>query len=262
MRIELDGDGARLTLEFPSREEMRSFFDRAVSEGGLLVPVERELAFRQPVTLCACTGDGASFECAAEVSGVSPTSEGGFATALLLGSWGAAESERLKLALAVGARTGAREAEPEPEASGPAGETRGTSPIHRIRSMTPPERTRLARKADRIERQILLKDNSPQVLQALLLNPRVESKDVVRLVKSTHTNAPLLKRIVEDGRWGQNQEILGLVARNPKTPSPVAIRLIEKLRTSDLRFMAKMSSGVRENIRRAVLREYLKRSGR
>lgn len=263
MKSEIDSEAGELTLEFPSRDEMRFFFEQAVAEGGLLVSLDAELGFRRQLGLRARSGDGVEFECRAEVSGVSKTSSGEFATALLLDSWSSVDAERLKLALAAGAR-----AEPAPGGTADAaeesaaGETRGTSPMHRIRSMTPPERTRLARKANRVERQILLNDNSAQVLQALLANPRLEGKDVVRLVKSTHTNAPLLKRIVEDGRWGQNQELLGLVAKNPKTPSPVAIRLVEKLRTSDLRFMAKLSSGVRENIRRAALREYLRRTGR
>ncbi len=262
MRIEFDREAGEVTLGFDDREEVRSFFERAVSEGGVLVELSDQPAFRQEVTIQARSDDGVDFACRAEVSGVSKTAAGKYATALLLGGWGAAETERLKLALATASSprrsTTAADADLEEEA----GETRGTSPIHRIRAMNPNQRTILARKADRVERQILLKDSSPQVLQALLLNPRVEGKDVVRVVKSTHTTGALLKRIVEDGRWGKNQEVLGLVAKNPKTPSPVALRLIEKLRTSDLRFMAKISSGVRDNIRRAALREYMRRTGR
>ncbi len=264
MRTELDTEAGVLTIGLGSRERARRFFERAVGEGGFLVHLRSRLGFRQEIRVRATTDDGFEFACRAEVSGVSSVASGRFATALLLGGWGAREAERLELALGAASHAEAATAAASDEGGGtsaPAGETRGTSPIHRIRAMNPPQRTLLARKADRVERQILLKDNSPQVLQALLANPRIESKDVVRLVKSTHANAPLLKRVVEDGRWGKNQEILGLAAKNPKTPSPVALRLIEKLRTSDLRFMAKLSSGVRENIRRAALREYLRRTG-
>ena len=140
-------------------------------------------------------------------------------------------------------------------------ETRGVAPIYRIQQMNPNEKARLATRAGRQERQILLRDSSPLVLQSLLSNPRIESKDILRIVKSTHANAGLLKRIAEDGRWGKNQEILAHVARNPKTPPPLATRLMDRLRTSDLRLMSKMSSGLREDVRRAALREYLRRSG-
>jgi hypothetical protein len=141
------------------------------------------------------------------------------------------------------------------------GETRGVAPIYRIQQMNPNEKARLAARAGRQERQILLRDSSPLVLQSLMSNPRIESKDILRIVKSTHANAGLLKRIAEDARWGKNQEILAHVARNPKTPPPLATRLMDRLRTSDLRMMGKMSSGLREDVRRAALREYLRRSG-
>ena len=264
MRTELDLEAGVLTLGFKSRDRVRAFFERSVGEGGFLLHLTSRLGFRKELRLEATADDGFEFSCRAEVSGVSSVASGRFATAFLLHAWSAGEAERLRLAL----RTSPRQAEAEPaeseaadEEPAAAGETRGTSPIHRIRAMNPPQRTLLARKADRIERQILLKDNSAQVLQALLTNPRIESRDILQIVKSTHTNAPLLKRIVDDARWGKNQEILALVAKNPKTPSPVAVRLVDKLRTSDLRFMGKINSGLRENVRRAALREYLRRSG-
>ena len=73
--------------------------------------------------------------------------------------------------------------------------------------------------------------------------------------------APILQRIASDSRWNGNQEILALVARHPKTPSVFASRLLPSLRTSDLRMMAKMSSGLREIVRKAALREYMRRTG-
>jgi len=50
--------------------------------------------------------------------------------------------------------------------------------------------------------------------------------------------------------------------RNPHAPTLVATRLVDKLRTSDLRQMAKMSSGLKEAVRKAALLEYTKRSSR
>ena len=96
--------------------------------------------------------------------------------------------------------------------------------MHRIRTMNPNQRTMLARKADRVERQILLKDTSPQVLQALLSNPRIEGKDILRIVKSTHTAAPVLKRVAEDPRWAPVRELRD--AQDPLTDEALA-KLIE-----------------------------------
>ena len=41
----------------------------------------------------------------------------------------------------------------------------------------------------------------------------------------------------------------------------LATRLLPALRTSDLRTMAKMSTGLKEVLRKAALREYMKRTG-
>jgi hypothetical protein len=286
MNVTLKRSCGELELGLPDRAGAREFFDAARSQGGFLVTLDSELRFRESVRVTVRTEDGFELSFDGEVSGVSRTGAGGFATAFLMTQWGLALDEQLGAALG-GLRSAASGPTPEPppklppdpatepapeaERAGggsppaapkPVGETRGASPMHRIRTMNPNQRTMLARKADRVERQILLKDTSPQVLQALLSNPRIEGKDILRIVKSTHTAAPVLKRVAEDPRWGKNQEILAVIAKNPKTPSPQAIRLVEKLRTSDLRWMAKMSSGVRETIRRAALREYLRRTGR
>lgn len=284
MRVVFDRSRAVLDLRLANRSAARDFFAAARGEGGFLVSLEAELRFRDAIEVRVRTDDGFELSFTGEVSGISKTRTGDYATAILLTRWGLTEDEQLGAALASGGSTAAQvptgrlvdeapaeasseEAETEevggtrPEAPRPVGEARGASPMHRIRTMNPNQRTVLARKADRVERQILLNDTSPQVLQALLANPRIEGKDVLRMVKSTHAAAPMLKRIAEDPRWGKNQEILAVIAKNPKTPAPQAVRLVEKLRTSDLRWMAKMSSGVRETVRRAALREYLRRTG-
>lgn len=143
---------------------------------------------------------------------------------------------------------------------GAEGEVRGTSPAFRIKAMNPNERARLAMKASKTERQLLRRDGSPQVLLNLLSNPRVEAEDVLAIVKSTHTNAGLLDRVAKDRRWSRNVEIRTAVVKNPKTPSPTAIRLLESLRTEDLRQLARIGA-LRETVRREALRVYMKRTG-
>jgi hypothetical protein len=142
----------------------------------------------------------------------------------------------------------------------PEGENQGASPIHRIRELNVGQRAMLAMKASRIERRILLRDGSPQVLQNLLVNPQIEAKEILQLVKSTYVTGAILQRVVGDPRWGKNLEVMTAVVRHPQTPSLLAVNLVERLRTSDLRMMAKMAGGLREGVRRAALKEYLKRT--
>ncbi len=116
--------------------------------------------------------------------------------------------------------------EPEKDHS----EMTGVPPIVRIRRMNVRERMHLATKADRTERAALLRDGSPQVLTGLLTNPRIGAEKAL--------------------------------VRNPKTPAPIALRLVGSLPTEELRKLAKIQSGLREELRKAALRVYLKRSQR
>lgn len=263
MDARMSPETGTLELQAGSLDEARDFLDQAVRDGGFMVSLDRELPVLEPLDVRLSAGVGFELRFAARVVQRFDTATARYGTAFELLDWG--ESQERELERQLGAsRQGQPEApagggpEPDPEDTT---EMRGSSPIHRIRALNPSQRARLATRADRTERQILLRDNSAQVLQSLLVNPRLDRREVLRLVKSTHVTGAILKRVIEDGRWSKNPEILAQVARNPKTPSPIAVRLMGELRTSDLRWMAKMSSGLRENIRRAALREYLQRTG-
>jgi len=135
------------------------------------------------------------------------------------------------------------------------------SPMFKIKKMNPSERFILATKASRVERQILLRDTSPQVLLGLLQHPRIEPKEVIEILKSSFATGAVMEQVARNHKWMQNPEIPALIAKSPKTPQPLAIQLLEMLRTPDLRVMAK-STGLREGIRKAALKVYTKRIGK
>jgi hypothetical protein len=99
------------------------------------------------------------------------------------------------------------------------------------------------------------------VLLSLLANPRLESTDVLAIVKSTHASSGVLQRVAKDRRWMSNKEVQAAIVRNPKTPTPIAIQLVDNVPTPELRQMAKMGS-LRETVRRAAFRAYTKRTSR
>ena len=232
----------RLRLRFDDDEALAAFHVTLAEQNGMMVPLPVELDLYSEATVELNVNAGKRLEFEVEVAQAFARPSGDWDTAFLA-------SSVPKLA-------------PAREEDQDESETFGTAPVFRIQKMNPNEKARLATRGGKQERQVLLRDSSPMVLQSLLANPRLEAKEVLRIVKSTHANAGLLKRIAEDGRWGKNLEILAAVARNPKTPPPLAVRQMERLRTSDLRVMGKMSSGLREDVRRAALREYLRRSKR
>ena len=231
--------GSELTLSFEQESELEGFVVRARADSGFVVPLAVRLDLYQKLTVRLVGGGEIRRELEAEVAQVFTGAEGEHRTAFLV--------DPSSLAT-------------RPARGEHAGEVDGTSPLFQIKKMNPSQKARLAARAGRSERQILLRESSAQVLQGLLVNPRIEGKEILQIVKSTHANAAILQRVASDARWGKNPEVLATVAKNPKTPVPFATRLIEKLRTSDLRLMAKMQSGMREVIRRAALREYLRRT--
>lgn len=269
MKAELDREARSLGLRFESVGEAREFAAGVGRESGFVVQLARSLALHHEIRvelILAHGPEGESAEAAGAQSGRLPTGElvarvaqvfdkgyGRHGTALIVEDAGAPERWLDEL-------TGETEA-PQPVDAALAGEMRGTSPIHRIRQMNPRQRAILALKAGRTERRILLRDKSPQVLQNLLANPRVDAEEVLQIARSSHVVAPLLQRIAGDSRWNGNREILAIIARHPKTPSLLAARLMPSLRTADLRTMARMSSGLREMVRKAALREYMRRTG-
>lgn len=135
-------------------------------------------------------------------------------------------------------------------------EVTGASIAVEIRRMNVSQRLRLASKASRLERQVLLRDNSPQVLMGLLTNPRIDEQEVRELVRSPYAASGVLQHVAKDRRWSNSYEIRLALVKSPKTPTPLAQRLLPTLRKPDLQALAK-SPNVREAIKGAALRLYL-----
>lgn len=261
MRFTFDGSADRLTVDLDSLGEGEGFFDRAERQEGFLAELPRALPRGKEVEVVIAAPGGFEVTVPATVLHVfgDPSTSEAFTTALELAGGGAAARAELGRRLASaggGDRSGA--AEPEPE---PVGETLGASPIHRIRAMTPPERARLARKANRIERQILLRETAPLVMMALLQNPHLEADDVVQMIKSPYAPPGVLKRVAGDRRWASNPDVRLVLVRNPQTPTPLAVRLLPGLPTRALQVLAR-GGEAREELRKAALKVYLKRMGR
>jgi hypothetical protein len=249
-------------LRFEQLDEIAPFFAAAHSHGGFLLPLDATLKLYAAVPFELEVGDeqsstaiGFSFEATVIQSFPAET---GSRAAFQLGDWN--QARQMELARKLGAAQAAVSAPAgdgdPPRPPGAAGNP--DLPGFRIREMNVSERMRLATQAGRVERQVLLRDHSPQVLMGLLNNPRVEDQELVELVKSTHVNGAILKRIASNRRWAANLEIRTAIVRNPKTPTPLAVRLLEGLRTPDLGALAK-GGAAREPLRRAALSLYLKR---
>jgi len=123
----------------------------------------------------------------------------------------------------------------------------------RVRALSRNEKLLLAPKADRSERAVLAQDNDAQVLHALLRNPRITLEEVVRVARSTLLSAVSAELIVKTAQWSASAEIRSALVSNPRTPTPLALRLLPTLPEPEIRQIAK-ATAVSQALRQAALR--------
>jgi hypothetical protein len=122
-----------------------------------------------------------------------------------------------------------------------------------VKKMNVKEKMMLASKANRIERAALLRDLNPSVARLLLRNPRIAETDVVRMAKDVSTPADVLEIIAKNRKWISNPEIRSAIVRNPRTPTPLALRNLTYLPTKDLSVLAK-SQHVKDTVKREAFK--------
>jgi hypothetical protein len=253
MRLSFDSAERVLTLAFDDREAIAAFVGSTGEQEGFMAAVPEPLGRGAELAVVVCGPGGFELRLEAEAVHVFGEAPGGFTTAFQLRGWNAARRAELRRKL--GDATAAATAEEE------RGETLGGSPAFRIQRMTPPEKARLALRAGRVERQILLRETSPQVMLALLGNPHVETEDVLQLVRSPYAQGPVLKRVASDRRWAASLDVRLALVRNAQTPPLLAKNLLPGLPLSALQALAR-SSELRDDLKKAALKLYLARMGK
>ncbi len=128
----------------------------------------------------------------------------------------------------------------------------------RIRNLSRTEKLLLAPKADRSERQVLIQDNDAQVIFSLLKNPRITAEEVIRIARSPLLSSIAAELIAKTTIWAGNSEIRAALVHNPRTPTPLAIKLLPTLPEPEIRQIAK-SGGVSQALKQAALRIVINR---
>jgi hypothetical protein len=125
------------------------------------------------------------------------------------------------------------------DGNGEASEAKKATLWDRLRRMTPPQRIHVASGADRLTRLLLMQDKDPQIFYALLKNPRIGVDEVVRIARSQHLVLQSIELILRTSAWAANPDVRVALTQNPKTPLPVALRLLPTLPEADVRALAK-----------------------
>ena len=99
----------------------------------------------------------------------------------------------------------------------------------------------------------LLKKTTKTLHLFVLKNPRIGLDEVQYAAKQPNLSPDALKHIAEHREWGANATVATALVRNPKTPMPLALRLLDKLPLSEVRALAK--GGARDQIVHAARRK-------
>jgi hypothetical protein len=132
--------------------------------------------------------------------------------------------------------------------------------IRRIMFMNTKDRMKLAMKGDREARSILIRDSNKVVCSAVVNNPRITEQEIENIASMRTVSDEVLRIISMNRSWARSYSIIHNLARNPKTPSPTLMNIMNRIRTKDLQNLAQ-NRNVSEAVRRQAYRLAGARSG-
>ena len=151
------------------------------------------------------------------------------------------------------------EADDEPALTG--NETDYSDAYQRIRGLPMVEKQKLARKANKTIRGLLIRDHQKPLHIMVIKNPRITLDEVAEYSRMPGMSAEALKYIAQNRTWLANPTVTFNVVKNPSTPMTIAIGLLNKLAPNSLRQIAK-SSNIRVPIAQAARKQLFGGRGR
>ena len=113
------------------------------------------------------------------------------------------------------------------------------------------KKIQLALHGDKSQRTALLRDPNRMIHGYVLRNPQIQLDEVVTVARMTTVAVDVLTFIASRREWAERPEIAIALVRNPKTPVPLAVRMLDHVSPTELRQLAKQAN-VREPIARAA----------
>jgi hypothetical protein len=226
--------GPNLRAEYPTPDDYLAVHDAEVAKGGLFVrgaSIEGAAAMAECALQIVVAGQAAA-EVPARIAAVVP----GHGVAVVF--------EGVPAGLeALAARLRAGEAPGKPD------DDRKPAPgtvTERLKALTVTQKMSLALSCDRETRMALMRDTNKTLHLYVLKNPRLGLDEVQHAAKMATLSPDAIKVIAEHKEWGLNSTICTSLVRNPKTPTPLALRLLPRVPLSEVRAIAK--GGARDAI--------------
>lgn len=109
----------------------------------------------------------------------------------------------------------------------------------RLADMTISQRIRRAMLGSREERMLLVRDTNRLVASAAVRSPQMQEEEVILISRNRNMSDEVLRVIATTPEWLKSYSVKRNLVENPRTPVLIATRLIQHLRESDLRNIAK-----------------------
>lgn len=132
--------------------------------------------------------------------------------------------------------------------------------IRKIMFMNTKDRMKLAMKGDREARGILIRDANKVVCSAVVNNPRITEQEIENIAAMRTVADEVLRLIAMNRAWARSYPIIHNLAKNPRTPIPTVMNILNRIRTKDLHSLSE-NRNVSEAVRRQAYRLAGTRSG-
>ncbi len=105
----------------------------------------------------------------------------------------------------------------------------------RIQKMTVSQKIKLALLGNKEARAILLRDSNRVVIESVIKSPRITDGEVIGITNSRSISEDIIRMVASNREWQKNYGIRQALVANPKTPVPIAIKLLETMSKQDLK---------------------------
>ena len=112
------------------------------------------------------------------------------------------------------------------------------------------EKIKLAMKGTREQRGQLIRDGNRMVAASVLSSPKLNETEVESYARMSNVSDDVLRLIGNNRSWTKSYLITAALARNPKTPLAISLRLVSRLNQRDLKMITR-DRNVQEAVRKA-----------
>ena len=150
-------------------------------------------------------------------------------------------------------------ATPAPEASEPLIDDEPETPAQPVTTKSAPkdvsllpivEKIKLAMKGTREQRGQLIRDGNRMIAASVLSSPKLSETEVEGYARMSNVSDDVLRLIGNNRSWTKSYLITAALARNPKTPLAISLRLVSRLNQRDLKMITR-DRNVQEAVRKA-----------